>query len=66
MTIRMKKIVDYLKGGDLVQAQWLANKLDVSVSSIFRDVDALRGEGLRIDTARGPGGGIALRPKKRP
>ena len=44
-----------------VTAGELARELDVSVRSIFRDIDALRERGYPVESARGRGGGLRLR-----
>lgn len=63
-TLRMRKLVGLLECGDLLQVKSIAEQLEVSIDSIFRDLDGLRGEGYRIDTARGRGGGVMLRREK--
>lgn len=43
-------------------ASALAAELEVSVRSVYRDLDALRTRGLRIDGDAGRGGGVRLHP----
>ena len=60
---RLFKIVYYLldKGG--TTAPELAEKLEVSVRTIYRDLDALSAAGIPIYTTQGKGGGIFLMPE---
>src|SRR5688572_14975007 len=44
----------------------LAEELEVSVRSVYRDLDMLRARGLRIDGEAGRGGGVRLDPASAP
>lgn len=44
----------------------LAEQLEVSVRSVYRDLDALRTRGLRIEGEAGRGGGVRLHPSTPP
>ena len=60
-TKRLFAIAEYLRGrrtGTTVEQ--LAERFDVSVRTMFRDLEALRGAALPVQGERGRGGGIAL------
>lgn len=57
---RLFKIVYYLLEKGQVTAQELAEKLEVSARTIYRDIDALSGAGIPIYTEAGRNGGIYL------
>jgi predicted DNA-binding transcriptional regulator YafY len=46
-------------------AERLGNVLGVSYRSVYRYAEELRRKGVRIDTGRGTGGGLMLRPQRR-
>lgn len=54
-------MIDYLRNrSDPVPVTELAQSLGVTVRTILRDAEALRADGLRLDGARGRGGGLRL------
>ena len=60
---RLFKIMYYLLDKGRATAPELAEKLEVSVRTIYRDLDALSAAGIPIYTAQGKGGGIFLLPE---
>ena len=59
----MFKIVYYLLDKGRTTAPELAEKLEVSVRTIYRDLDVLSVAGIPIYTTQGKGGGIFLLPE---
>jgi predicted DNA-binding transcriptional regulator YafY len=63
---RLFKIVQLLRGRRLSTAAWLAEKLEVSARTVYRDVADLQGQGVPIDGEAGVGyrlaGGFDLPP----
>lgn len=63
---RLFQIVQYLRGGRLVTARSLADRLEVSERTIYRDIADLQSTGVPIDGAAGVGylmrGGYDLPP----
>lgn len=57
---RLFKIVYYLLGKGKVTAPQLAEEFEVSVRTIYRDIDALSSAGIPIYCTQGKGGGISL------
>ena len=57
---RLFQIVYELMSGERMTAPELARRLEVSVRTIYRDVEALCQAGLPIATGQGQGGGIRL------
>ena len=57
---RLFKIVYHLLGKGKATATELAEKFEVSVRTIYRDIDALRGAGIPIYAESGRNGGIRL------
>jgi predicted DNA-binding transcriptional regulator YafY len=58
---RLFAIAEYLRGRRTgVTAEILAERFDVTVRTIYRDLDALREASLPLNADRGPGGGYAL------
>ncbi|TBX27562.1 helix-turn-helix transcriptional regulator [Nioella sediminis] len=52
---RLFQIVQYLRGGRLVTAQQLAERLEVSTRTIYRDIADLQSTGVPIDGEAGVG-----------
>jgi predicted DNA-binding transcriptional regulator YafY len=60
-TERLFAVAEYLRGRRTgVTAEALAERFQVTVRTIYRDLDALRAASLPIGAERGPGGGYAL------
>src|SRR6187402_2186696 len=60
-TERLFALAEYLRGRRTgVTAEALAERFDVTVRTIYRDLDALRIASLPLTADRGPGGGYAL------
>jgi predicted DNA-binding transcriptional regulator YafY len=57
---RLLEIIQYLRGDRLVTAKKLAEKLEVSVRTIYRDIGDMQASGVPIDGAAGAG--YLLRP----
>ena len=57
---RLFKIVYYLLDKGQATATELAKKFEVSVRTIYRDIDALSGAGVPVYTETGRNGGIHL------
>lgn len=57
---RMLSIVIYLLNHEKVTAQELAEKFEVSVRTIYRDIEAISQAGIPIGTFQGAGGGISI------
>jgi predicted DNA-binding transcriptional regulator YafY len=58
---RLFAIAEYLRGRRTgVTAGELADRFDVTIRTIFRDLDALRDASIPLNAERGRGGGIAL------
>ncbi len=56
----MLSIITYLLNHEKVKAQELADKLEVSVRTIYRDVDAIAQAGIPVMTYQGSDGGIGI------
>jgi predicted DNA-binding transcriptional regulator YafY len=59
-TDRLLSIIIYLLNRDLVTARELAEKFEVSVRTIQRDMDAIDLAGIPIVTIQGPSGGYSI------
>ena len=60
-TERLFAIAEYLRGRRTgVTAETLADRFEVTVRTIYRDLDSLRDASLPLAAERGPGGGYAL------
>jgi predicted DNA-binding transcriptional regulator YafY len=60
-TERLFALAEYLRGRRTgVTAEALAERFDVTMRTIYRDLDALRAASMPVGAERGPGGGYAL------
>jgi len=57
---RLFKIINMLLETKNITARELSEKLEVSIRTIYRDIDALSSAGVPIYTTQGKGGGISL------
>lgn len=57
---RLLAIIVYLLNHEKVKAQELADKFEVSVRTIYRDIDAISLAGIPIVTYQGTDGGIGI------
>lgn len=57
---RMLSIITYLLNREKVKAQELADKFEVSVRTIYRDIDAISQAGIPIAAYQGADGGIGI------
>lgn len=60
---RLFKIVYHLLDKGRTTAPELAEKFEVSVRTIYRDLDAISAAGIPIYTVQGKGGGIFILPE---
>jgi predicted DNA-binding transcriptional regulator YafY len=60
-TERLFALAEYLRGRRTgVTAEALAERFNVTIRTIYRDLDALRAASMPVGAERGPGGGYAL------
>lgn len=59
---RLDTLIRTLRNRPGITAFALADQLNVSVRSIFRDIETLRDRGYPIESSRGRGGGLRLHP----
>lgn len=59
---RLEALVSTLRDRPGVTANALADQLNVSVRSVFRDIETLRDRGYPVESSRGRGGGLRLNP----
>jgi predicted DNA-binding transcriptional regulator YafY len=60
-TERLFALTEYLRGRRTgVTAESLADRFGVTLRTVYRDLDSLRGAALPLTAERGPGGGYAL------
>ncbi|WP_206488852.1 YafY family protein [Rhodococcus sp. KRD162] len=59
-SVRLLRIMLLLQSGRTATAQSLAEQVEVSVRTIYRDIGALGAAGVPLWTETGPGGGIRL------
>jgi len=59
---RMMAILTLLQAHEWLQAGELASRFEVSVRTIYRDIEALNLAGIPIETRQGTGGGIRVMP----
>ena len=57
---RLFRIVYYLLEHGKVTAPELAQKMEVSVRTVYRDIDAISSAGIPVYAVQGKGGGISL------
>ncbi|MNI38688.1 HTH domain protein [compost metagenome] len=57
---RLLSIVILLMNRPLIQAKELADMFEVSVRTIYRDIESINGAGIPVVTYQGAGGGIGL------
>jgi len=59
---RLLSIVVLLLGREKVRAEDLARRFEVTVRTIYRDLDAINASGIPVVAYPGPGGGFAIDP----
>ena len=57
---RLLSIIILLLNRRMVQAKELAERFEVSIRTIYRDIDAINAAGIPIVTYQGTNGGIGL------
>ena len=61
---RLVSIIMILLEKKRVSAQELADMFEVSLRTIYRDIDSINLAGLPVCSVSGPGGGIEILPEK--
>jgi predicted DNA-binding transcriptional regulator YafY len=59
---RLLSIVVFLLGREKARAEDLAKRFEVTVRTIYRDLDAINASGIPVVAYPGPGGGFAIDP----
>lgn len=58
--MRVERLEALLRARGSATGEQLARELDVSVRTVYRDLDALRERGVPVESEPGPGGGVRI------